>query len=132
MIYFIQDTRTFAIKIGYTGSEPEARMAALQTGNPGELWLLCTMPGDLAREAELHRDLADSRERGEWFRPTPQVLDVIIQASRFHGYESGFAAGEQQGFRDGSDNGWDDFQRVDGLIVETTDEGSVVYEPVTA
>lgn len=83
MIYFIQDRRTNAIKIGYTGGDPRERMSALQTGNPTELVLLAQMEGDMSREAELHKQFATARMVGEWFNPVPELLEfMLLNASR--------------------------------------------------
>jgi hypothetical protein len=77
VIYFIQDRSTLLIKIGYTAAEPIHRLAQLQVGCPGGLVLLCAADGDREKEISLHKQLASSRERGEWFRPTPEVLSNI-------------------------------------------------------
>lgn len=83
MIYFIQQhNESLAVKIGYTASdEPEGRLRSLQTGNPSELTVLGTMPGTAADERELHRRFANFRLVGEWFRPVPQLLLFINQAT---------------------------------------------------
>src|ERR1700722_16208427 len=81
MIYFIQDRRTFAIKIGYTSADnPESRQKALQTGNPNELVILGGMPGSQQDEQALHRRFAHCRLAGEWFNPAPDLLQLVIQA----------------------------------------------------
>lgn len=83
MIYFIQDSGTLAIKIGYTaGDSPEARRKALQTGNPSPLVLLAAAEGDTTDEAALHRRFAEARIGGEWFRPVPELITTIIAAAR--------------------------------------------------
>lgn len=75
MIYFIQDSSTLLIKIGYTGaSDAESRLKQLQTGCPSGLELLCTSEGTQADERELHERFKTFRERGEWFKPAPQVI----------------------------------------------------------
>ncbi len=89
MIYFIQDTRTLEIKIGYTSGDAATRLAALQTGNPGELRVLLETPGDYADEAELHRRFAAARGNGEWFRPTPEVLAYMLQAQKTEAFVVG-------------------------------------------
>lgn len=82
VIYFIQDSATLYIKIGFTASEPEARKAALQTGNPSPLVLLAVMDGDKETESRLHRRFAAQRVAGEWFRPAPDLLLWIIQCAK--------------------------------------------------
>src|SRR5205823_4885263 len=54
MIYFIQDTVTRAIKIGYS-TNPQKRLKNLQNSNQNKLVLLYAMHGELEHEAELLR-----------------------------------------------------------------------------
>jgi len=79
MIYFIQDQTTLLIKIGFTDGDPLNRLAALQTGNPSGLVLLHTLPGGKTAEADLHARFASARERGEWFRPVPDMLLELMR-----------------------------------------------------
>lgn len=81
MIYFIQDSASHNIKIGFTSAEDaDGRRAALQTGNSAELVLLRTIPGGKRiTEATLHRRFAKDRVAGEWFRPSPDLLRFIIE-----------------------------------------------------
>lgn len=98
MIYFLQDSATLHIKIGYTANDPLARLADLQTGNPSPLILLAAVEGALADEAALHREFAAARVAGEWFNPTPALLrHILVLATRENGsiaYSEGFAAGK--------------------------------------
>lgn len=56
------------LKIGYAGS-PEARCAALQTGNPRRVELITKIPGGRAVEKAFHRKFAEYRiGQSEWFR----------------------------------------------------------------
>ncbi len=80
MIYFIQCESTLLIKIGWTEGSPHDRLKQLQTGSPGGLRLLFSMPGDRELETELHHQLASAHDRGEWFRPTPDVLRFLLRA----------------------------------------------------
>jgi len=78
VIYFIQCSGTCAIKIGHVSlDEADSRRRELQCGNPSELVLLGTMPGDLGTERQLHERFAAARIRGEWFRPVPDLLLLI-------------------------------------------------------
>lgn len=81
MIYFI-GTQTH-VKIGYVGDPKrlEARLKALQTGNPQPLTLLATMPGNRSDELALHRRWNHLRTSGEWFKLTPE-LHTFIQHER--------------------------------------------------
>ena len=76
MIYFIRDTATCNIKIGYS-SNPRARLSQVQTHCPGAIELLAVEAGGPERERELHATFADARARGEWFYPTAPLLDHI-------------------------------------------------------
>lgn len=51
----------------------------LQTATHQELTLLGVIGPDTAEERELHNTFADTRERGEWFRESPQLLKWIEQ-----------------------------------------------------
>lgn len=77
MIYFIQDSGSLNIKIGFTDGSPHARLSALQTGNSSLLVLLGAVAGTMAAEREAHAALAKHRVSGEWFRPAPDVLRHI-------------------------------------------------------
>lgn len=67
MIYFVRCTETDAIKIGFA-DDPFRRFSKIQSDSPGKLELLAVEEGDRTREAELHRQFASDRKRGEWFR----------------------------------------------------------------
>lgn len=79
MIYFIQDQTTLLIKIGYTGNDAEGRLKDFQTGCPSGLVLLLAIPGSKPWETQLHHQFAAYRERGEWFRPAPELLQFILE-----------------------------------------------------
>src|SRR5262245_6686984 len=67
MIYFIQDTVTRAIKIGYS-TYPQKRLRHLQNSNQNKLVLLHAMHGELEHEAELLERFNTFQLEGEWFR----------------------------------------------------------------
>jgi len=75
-VYFIQDTGTGHIKIGWSKGV-EDRLRTLQQANPSELLLLRSVNGGRKEEAGFHRKFQRLRVRGEWFRPTPELLDFI-------------------------------------------------------
>lgn len=79
-VYFIQDSGTRRIKIGYA-EDVVRRMATLQTGASSRLVLLLVVPGDGRLERRLHKRFARSRRRGEWFRPDPEVLRFMLGAA---------------------------------------------------
>jgi len=55
------------IKIGWTTKEPKKRLAALQTANPRELFILGSIFTNSEAEGMIHRTLGNGRVRGEWF-----------------------------------------------------------------
>jgi hypothetical protein len=59
-------------KIGYS-TNPEARVAELQTGNPRKLTLLGKLPGTEADEAEMHQRYIFHNVLQEWFVLTPMI-----------------------------------------------------------
>ena len=56
------------LKIGYSSENIRQRVADLQTGNPYQLHLFGTLPGDLEAERALHDRWQHLHYRGEWFR----------------------------------------------------------------
>lgn len=82
MIYFIQDSETLHIKIGFTEADgAEERLRALQTGNSSKLVLLTTIPGNRESESRLHGHYDDLRVRGEWFLPGPLLIQFIVSVT---------------------------------------------------
>jgi DNA-binding XRE family transcriptional regulator len=77
-VYFIQDGVSGLIKIGYA-QRPWVRLSKMQSDSPGVLTIIALEDGGLEREVELHRQFAGHRERGEWFRPDPAILDYAKQ-----------------------------------------------------
>ncbi len=75
-VYFIQMGDDGPIKIGWA-LDVKKRLLDLQCGSPFELRLLLSRPGCDVEEGLLHRRFARSRLRGEWFRPSPEVLAFI-------------------------------------------------------
>jgi hypothetical protein len=73
-VYFIQSGDCGPIGIA---EDPLKRLRHLQTGSCESLRLLGILPGGAEREASLHRHLAEFRIRGEWFRPSPEVLASV-------------------------------------------------------
>lgn len=79
-LYFIQMGEMGPIKVGIT-SDIKKRLIELQTGNPEQLNVLCCekLEAEKARslEKEYHLMLRDASLKGEWFKPTPFVLEII-------------------------------------------------------
>lgn len=85
MLYFIQDSTTLEIKIGYTGKDDVMqRLKNHQTSNPHPLIVLGTCPGEYEDEQRLLRQFSFARVNREnpvnreWFRPVPELLRFII------------------------------------------------------
>lgn len=98
MIYFIQDSRTLEIKIGFTEQNVLVRLATLQTGTASKLEVLACVPGEVTDETALHVKFASDRVSGEWFRPSPALLRHLAYAIIGQGmYEEGREAGYRLG-----------------------------------
>jgi hypothetical protein len=80
MIYFMWDSGSNAIKIGFA-TDADERLRNLQVANPNPLFLLGTTDGDIERERSLHRRFAGLRIAGEWFRADPSLMWFIRKAS---------------------------------------------------
>lgn len=76
MIYAIQAVNGGPIKLGLS-VHPDKRRSTLQGAHYEPLRLLAVLPGTVAQERELHKELADDRLRGEWFKDTPRVRKAI-------------------------------------------------------
>lgn len=76
MIYFIQREDNGYIKIGYSKDVP-TRMLSLRMYT--RLTLLGQCEGDVEFEQGLHRKFNKFRVHGEWFHPSPGILDFIAQ-----------------------------------------------------
>lgn len=81
VVYFIQAGQHGPIKIGFT-TRLEERLHDLQGGNPIQLRLLATIRGNASHEQLLHTQFQEHRVRGEWFRPTAQLLRLIQTIKR--------------------------------------------------
>ena len=81
MVYFLRyATEGCPIKIGYTEDEDRLRrrMRAYNTHAPWPVeGLAVAEHGGRATERELHKLLAYYNVRGEWFKPTIPVLQVV-------------------------------------------------------
>jgi hypothetical protein len=73
--YFFQAGENGPIKVGWTRNLP-VRLRALRATSPEPLKLLGVMKGAEAEE-HCHARLAAFRLHGEWFMPSPVVLDFI-------------------------------------------------------
>lgn len=80
-VYFIQMGGDGPIKIGWA-YDPRKRLMDLQCASPFDLHMLFMAPGDAIEEGLLHGRFARGRLRGEWFRPTPELLALIASKPR--------------------------------------------------
>lgn len=78
-IYFVTclSSEHYPIKIGWSATPLEARMAQLQCGNPNLLTVIATLVGSQEDERKLHFYFAHLHVRGEWFLRGADLLDYI-------------------------------------------------------
>jgi hypothetical protein len=77
-VYFVQMGDDGPIKIGFA-TDVQARITTLQTSSPHELVLRKVVPGTVAKEREFHQRFAQTRLKGEWFKPSSALSEVIGQ-----------------------------------------------------
>lgn len=75
-IYFVQAGDGGLIKIGIADNVVR-RMTTIQSMCPQRLRLLATMPGSMQDEEALHNRFLQDRLHGEWFTPSPELMDFI-------------------------------------------------------
>lgn len=77
-VYFIRSGKRRLIKIG-RARNARTRLAQLQCASPDRLRLLGVIHVDEAfrLESQLHRTFAADRVRGEWFKPSSDLMEVI-------------------------------------------------------
>lgn len=76
-VYFIQGEGADAlVKIGYS-RDVDQRFAELQKYCPVKLTLLVAVRGDLFLEKWFHERFSAHRAHGEWFRPVPELLEMV-------------------------------------------------------
>jgi len=80
-VYFIQGVHGGPIKIGYSNNL-KRRLSVLQTSYPDKLHIIAYIPATQKFEHKLHKDLKRHRLYGEWFSPTPEVLQVISEVDK--------------------------------------------------
>lgn len=79
-VYFVQMGDSGPIKIGFT-INAQRRLDSLQSCNPEQLNLRLAVPGSTWDEEEYQGDFRRSRIRGEWYRPTGDLLEFIRLAN---------------------------------------------------
>lgn len=81
-IYFIQAGDTSGpVKIGYTKNLAAVRKSCAQTYNHMELHVLAEASGTRDQEKALHKRFERANIRGEWFEPSPEILELISAIS---------------------------------------------------
>lgn len=80
MIYFIAPVGGGNIKIGVT-KNPQRRLRDLRNYSPLPLQTLACVPGNADDECKLHRMFFSAHSHGEWFRPSPEILNFIIHVN---------------------------------------------------
>lgn len=79
VVYFIQAQSEYymgPIKIGHT-KKLRQRFVAMQMFNFHDLHVLKLLSGGRQEETDLHHKFAKDRIKGEWFRPSPELLEYI-------------------------------------------------------
>lgn len=78
IVYFIRCNSGGLIKIGYSTDLP-ARLASLGHANAGGVSLLASAPGGNVAESRIHAMFREDRVRGEWFRPSANLLEFVAK-----------------------------------------------------
>src|SRR5438445_5974418 len=76
MIYFIR-AGNGPVKIGHSHN-PNARLAALQSGNYEKLKIIASIDGGHSLEKALHEHFNSKQLSGEWFTLTDEEIGKII------------------------------------------------------
>jgi hypothetical protein len=89
IIYFILDTNSNAVKIGYTTLKGlKRRLENLQVGTPHDLKILGAVWGDRKTEKKLHERFTNFHIRGEWFNYTSEMDEYLNECWDFSLIES--------------------------------------------
>lgn len=89
IIYFILDTKSKAVKIGYTTIKGlKRRLENLQVGTPFDLKILGVVWGNRKIEKQLHEKFDKYHIRGEWFNYTPEFDEYLDECWDFSLIES--------------------------------------------
>lgn len=78
-VYVVRRPDTGALKIGIAANVT-ARLRALQVANDVSLELVGYFPGSVDEEESAHTRLAAHRKTGEWFHPSPEVLEWVSES----------------------------------------------------
>jgi hypothetical protein len=125
MIYFIKDSFTLAIKIGYS-AKPANRLETLQASNPYPLILLGTIQGGLEHERAYHQRFATCQINREWFKGDilPEVLEIIAKESTKSQQMNVIVAGDSAPYFVMSTNQQQmaNKSKLEGLVVQALNE----------
>lgn len=81
VVYFIQSIEgNGLIKIGFSNN-PLRRLKEIQRHSPIELRIVAMVNGNRELEAELHNRFSKYRKYGEWFEPSQEILQFIINST---------------------------------------------------
>lgn len=78
-VYFLRVQPRGAIKIGFTEGCVYRRVEAIQATSPHVLKWIGAFRGEQADETAAHRQFRAIRIRGEWFKPTPELLAFVTE-----------------------------------------------------
>jgi len=77
-VYFLRRREGGPIKIGYTGhASARTRQRVAQTYHDTEVQVLAEGPACAATDRALRAHFAASKIRGEWFHPTPALMELV-------------------------------------------------------
>lgn len=80
MLYIIQNTETFSVKIGYSDTKEGCykRLRSHQVGNESKLKIVRIWEGTESDESDIHHRLWQSHKKGEWFNWDKPVIEFVI------------------------------------------------------
>lgn len=82
VVYFAQMIGEYnPIKIGYT-TDISSRIQSVAQGLPFELRLVGLVPGDKGIESYIHAKFSHHCIKGEWFYPSPALIEFILDNPR--------------------------------------------------
>lgn len=81
-VYFITcEAPDFPVKIG-VASDVATRVKALSVAMPYPVFVLATISGGIDQERLFHMQFAEHRLQGEWFKRTPELMELIQVLAR--------------------------------------------------
>ena len=104
------------IKIGQSDS-PTLRMSQLQTANPAKLRMLWIYEGSGYTEVEIHDLFKSDRIRGEWFKPSEDLIS-FIKTTLMNDYTVNLVDGDVVSI----------FHFFDGRVGISTSHGNIIFD----